>query len=103
MGDAWNERKKGVEEEYFHRKEQEALEKTRQRIAVEQKAQPHAEFSMRCPKCGSELKELSFHSVQIDQCPGCHGVWLDAGELERVAAQETQSWLSYFWRATPGH
>ncbi len=31
MANAWDERKKGLEEEYFHRKEQEALEKTRQR------------------------------------------------------------------------
>lgn len=34
------ERKRGLEEEYFHRKEQEALEKTRQRLAAEEAESP---------------------------------------------------------------
>ncbi len=103
MADAWNDRKKGLEEEYFHRKEQEAIEKARQRRTAEQETSQPAEARMRCPKCGAALQEMTFQAVQIDQCTGCHGVWLDAGELERVAAHETQSWLAYFWRSTPGH
>jgi Zn-finger nucleic acid-binding protein len=25
---------------------------------------------------------LEFHEVEIDYCPACQGIWLDAGELE---------------------
>ena len=103
MADAWNERKKDLEEEYFHRKEQEAIEKTRQRLAAVQETPQQAEFFMRCPKCGAALQEIVFQTVQIDQCTSCHGVWFDAGELDRVTAQETKSWFSSFWRSTPDH
>ena len=24
------------------------------------------------------------HVVEIDECPGCGGIWLDAGELEKL-------------------
>jgi hypothetical protein len=53
---------------------------------------------MRCPKCGEPLKERSFQKVQIDQCTGCSGIWLDAGELEAVAGKEESSWLGKFWQ-----
>ena len=42
----------------------------------------------RCPKC-EELVMLrhffSFkHEVEVDECPGCGGIWLDRGELEKI-------------------
>ena len=43
MAKILDERKKGLEEEYFRRKEQEALEKTRQRLAAEQ-SEPNKVF-----------------------------------------------------------
>ena len=39
---------------------------------------------IRCPKCGMPLLEFTFRGVRIDQCAGCEGIWLDAGELKRV-------------------
>jgi hypothetical protein len=53
---------------------------------------------MKCPKCGEPLKERSFQKVVIDQCIGCHGIWLDAGELEQVAEKEGSGWLGRFWQ-----
>jgi hypothetical protein len=53
---------------------------------------------MKCPKCGEPLKERSFQKVLIDQCTGCNGIWLDAGELEQVAEKEEGSWLGKFWQ-----
>ena len=41
---------------------------------------------MRCPKCGTRLNSHTLHDVSVDECPSCHGVWLDAGELEALAA-----------------
>jgi Zn-finger nucleic acid-binding protein len=53
---------------------------------------------MRCPKCGEPLKARSFQKIEIDQCTGCGGIWLDAGELESVAEKEGGSWLGKFWQ-----
>ena len=80
------------EEEYFARQE---LERRRQ-IASEGKAARLKEESerhrllhfMRCPKCGSELQEISSGDVRVDKCFGCEGLWLDNGELEKLQAQE---------------
>ena len=42
----------------------------------------------RCPRCEEQLLERKWFSdlkkVEIDQCPQCGGVWLDAGEFSRV-------------------
>lgn len=88
----WDERKKAMEDEYFVKKEKELLEKMRAKQATESKT-----ASMTCPKCGQALKERSFQKIVIDQCTGCHGIWLDAGELEQVADKEEGSWLGKFW------
>jgi hypothetical protein len=53
---------------------------------------------MRCPKCGDSLKARSFQKIEIDQCTGCGGIWLDAGELEQVAEKDEGSWLGRFWQ-----
>ncbi len=40
-----------------------------------------------CPKCGAELERCEYarcSQVMIDACPRCHGVWLDAGEIEAL-------------------
>ena len=38
---------------------------------------------MRCPVCKKEvLIALEYESVEIDYCPECKGIWLDAGEIE---------------------
>jgi hypothetical protein len=103
MANTWDDRKKGLEEEYFHRKEQELLDKTRQRLSEEERARNQAAAFMRCPKCGEQLQEITFQEIQIDRCSGCNGVWLDSGELERVTAKETQGWLAHFWRSSTGH
>jgi Zn-finger nucleic acid-binding protein len=35
-----------------------------------------------------ELKEIGFRGVQVDRCFSCGGTYLDAGELEKIAAPE---------------
>jgi uncharacterized protein len=103
MTNAWDEQKKGLEEQYFHRKEQEQLAKTRQCEREEDQKQLEAATKMRCPKCGEKLEEIVFQEIQVDRCLACHGVWLDSGELEQVTARETQGWLAHFWRGSKGH
>jgi hypothetical protein len=43
-----------------------------------------------CPSDASALKKALAHGVIIDRCPTCGGVWLDAGELERVSEEVLQ-------------
>lgn len=41
-----------------------------------------------CPRCEGIFLKRRFFSpekrVQVDECGGCGGIWLDAGELERI-------------------
>ena len=45
-----------------------------------------AEGSCRCPRDGTPMRLLRFREVELDICPACHSVWLDAGEQSKVAA-----------------
>jgi Zn-finger nucleic acid-binding protein len=38
-----------------------------------------------CPQDGTALLALHYRGVEVDHCPQCHGVWLDRGELKRLA------------------
>lgn len=40
----------------------------------------------RCPGCGNQLFQLAYADtgVEVDFCPRCRGVWLDAGELDDI-------------------
>jgi Zn-finger nucleic acid-binding protein len=44
-----------------------------------------------CPRCGHAAMTRRFYSprreVEVDECPRCGGVWLDAGELATIRAQ----------------
>ena len=46
---------------------------------------------MICPKCGQELREQERSGILVDVCPGCRGVWLDRGELDKIIAEENRS------------
>lgn len=45
------------------------------------------------------MKEVERFGVSIDICPGCKGVWLDRGELDKILAMSGQSPGG---QATPG-
>lgn len=51
---------------------------------------------MNCPVCDAPLRAIVKYGVEVDICPGCKGVWLDRGELEKIlalAAEEGPSQL----------
>lgn len=103
MSKIWDEREKSLEEEYFRRKEQELIEKQRARRAEEEQREKAEVLAVHCPKCDGKLIELTFEDVQIDRCNKCNGVWLDAGELERLTGHdESHGWLSRMWRSLAG-
>lgn len=43
----------------------------------------------RCPRCHQMLMEVPYtwdKTMLVDMCPGCEGIYLDAGELEKASA-----------------
>lgn len=86
-----DERGKALENEYFRRKEQELLDKMREKVSAESAVDLHLE----CPKCDGNLYESDYEEVKIDVCNKCGGVWFDAGELAQVVEKnENSGWLS---------
>jgi uncharacterized protein len=37
---------------------------------------------MICPVCHKDAVIVEFNRIELDYCPGCGGVWFDAGELD---------------------
>lgn len=78
------------EEEYFAQQEiQRRLKVQAERafqIAEEEKKRLRELHYLHCPKCGAKLEEAVIKEVTVDLCPACHGIFLDAGELEKITA-----------------
>jgi len=85
MSDSLDERRKALENDYFQKKSQEALE----RIAHRQEDQE----KRKSPITGEPLEQITIMGVIVDQCPSSKGIWLDAGELEQIlsAVKEQES------------
>ena len=47
-------------------------------------------MSLSCPNCSTSMTLSNRLGVEIDQCPRCKGVWLDRGELEKVANMQNR-------------
>lgn len=45
----------------------------------------HRSSPLICPVCRSPLQEVVKSGIVIDTCAQCHGVWLDRGELQKLA------------------
>jgi uncharacterized protein len=98
MANKWDEREKAIEDEFFVKKDREQLAKLKAKQEAEAKEAAKKVSYMRCPKCGGSLKTRSFQKIAIDQCTGCGGIWLNAGELKQVAEKDEGSWLGKFWQ-----
>ena len=63
----------------------------------------HRDFSLfvnlesrrECPKCESQVMIRRYFSrlkrTQIDECPNCAGIWLDAGEFDAIQRELVES------------
>ena len=80
-------RGQALENEYFHRKEQELLSKMKAKLENE----TATNLAIKCPKCDGSLVETDFEKIKIDVCNKCSGVWFDAGEFVHVAEEEADS------------
>ncbi|MGW6709009.1 TFIIB-type zinc ribbon-containing protein [Streptomyces sp. NPDC054956] len=50
---------------------------------------------MQCPKCHAMMHTYNRNGVQIEQCSGCRGIFLDYGELEALTRLESQYTAQY--------
>jgi Zn-finger nucleic acid-binding protein len=82
------------EEEYFVKQDAELRERQReQALAAARELERQSHF-MKCPKDGHDLVTGEYHSVQIESCPHCGGMWLDAGEVELIAHEDRPALLT---------
>lgn len=48
-----------------------------------------------CPKCSDQVMFRRYFSrlkrTQIDECPNCAGIWLDAGEFDAIQQELAES------------
>jgi Zn-finger nucleic acid-binding protein len=49
--------------------------------------------AMRCPKCRSDMEQTMIDGTEIDRCSACHGLWFDAGELNKLRNKEAAAVL----------
>ncbi|MEU6930042.1 zf-TFIIB domain-containing protein [Streptomyces sp. NPDC046385] len=57
---------------------------------------------MQCPKCHAPMHTYNRNGVQIEQCSGCRGIFLDYGELEALTRLESQ-WTQQAPPAPPAY
>ncbi len=82
------------EDEYFAQRDLELKQQLHARMLAEREAAERRTHYMKCPKCGADLVTADFEGVQLDRCPECHGVWLDAGELEHLHQRQDRNVLA---------
>jgi hypothetical protein len=83
-------RGRALENEYFHRQEQELIERMKAKMSAENAQTGNLD----CPKCDGKLVETNFETIKVDVCNTCTGVWLDAGELAQIVGKdENKGWF----------
>ncbi|MDT8440406.1 MAG: zf-TFIIB domain-containing protein [Desulfuromonadales bacterium] len=90
MPDAWEERKKALENQYFYELDKVLIERIQQ--------QTHEKLirkfcKNRCPKCGDQIEPMEFRGVPLDKCRSCGGVWLGPNDLKILAEKDHRTWF----------
>jgi acetyl-CoA carboxylase beta subunit len=84
------------EDEYFAKQSAELIKARRQRAERETQDASRREHYMKCPKCGADLVTEDYNGIQVDNCPECKGMWLDAGEAEDLLRREDAGVINIF-------
>ena len=95
MSEQLEERGRALENEYFHRKERELIEKMKAKLQNSETV----DLDLNCPKCDGTLVETDYEGIKVDVCNKCSGTWFDAGELAQIVDKnENSGWLSRFFK-----
>jgi PAT family beta-lactamase induction signal transducer AmpG len=49
--------------------------------------------AMRCPKCRSDMEQITIDGTEVDRCSSCYGLWFDDGELSKLRNKEAAAVL----------
>lgn len=41
-----------------------------------------------CPNCSTLMQKMRRYEADIDYCPSCKGIWLDRGEIDKIATAQ---------------
>lgn len=89
------------EDHYINKAESEKIQQIREKRDAQKKKLEAESHWMKCPKCGSEMKEIEIDKILIDKCTSCKGTYFDEGELELlISRKESSSFLDTirgFW------
>jgi hypothetical protein len=95
-----------LEDEYFHKLDEENKAKLRAAIDAQVRAAALAErkalHAGRCGRCGGRLQPQAFRGVEIDVCEDCGSVLLDPGELEALADHDRSGLIHSVFDALSG-
>jgi hypothetical protein len=94
LGDKLRDAERGREDQYFAERDRELVGRLRRAKESETEAALKDAAHMRCPKCGTRLQQHSLHGVSVEECPSCHGMWFDQGELEELGRRENEGWIA---------
>jgi acetyl-CoA carboxylase beta subunit len=76
------------EQEYFLQQEllrlKELREQYRRQLEEEERQKLKELHWLHCPKCGQKMEVSHLQGVEVEVCPACGGLFLDAGELDKV-------------------
>ena len=82
------------EEQYFIAREVARLkalrEEHKKKLAEEEKRKMKELHFMHCTKCGQIMETTTLAEFEIEFCPDCGGIYLDAGELSKIVEEKTQ-------------
>jgi uncharacterized protein len=76
------------EGEYFAQQNAELLRRQHEKFEAAAAQAERKTHYMKCPKDGYDLVTSEFHGVQIETCPHCGGMWVDAEDLEAVTHED---------------
>ncbi len=78
------------EEQYFAEREKERISALRaqhlRETATAERERRKALHHMHCAKCGDTMTTTRLDGIEVEVCPECGGIYLDAGELDKLVA-----------------
>ena len=55
-------------------------------------------IELQCPNCSNPMQGVKKYDTDIDYCPSCKGVWLDRGEIDKIARMQNRLEEEHFQR-----
>ena len=98
FGDKLRDVERAREDQYFAERDRKLVEELRRAKEGEAETTLKEVALGRCPKCGTRLETHTLHEISVEECPSCHGMWLDQGELQELGRREDEGWIARWLR-----